>query len=75
MRSCSVTKGTQPGVPLQPGGVGWGGGWEGDSRGKRHVYLWLIHVVVQQKPTEHCKATILQLKVNSKNTGYVPANN
>ena len=26
------------------------------------VYLWLIHVVVRQKPTKHCKAMILQLK-------------
>ena len=28
------------------------------------VYLWLIHVVVQQKPTQHCKTIILQLKIN-----------
>ena len=27
------------------------------------MYLWLIHVVVWQRPTEHCKAIILQLKV------------
>ena len=26
------------------------------------VYLWLIHVVVWQKPTQYCKAIILQLK-------------
>ena len=25
-------------------------------------YLGLVHVVVQQKPTQHCKAIILQLK-------------
>ena len=30
-----------------------------------YVYLWLIHVDVQQKPTQHCKAIILQLKKNS----------
>ena len=29
------------------------------------VYLWLIHVAVQQEPTQHYKAIILQLKVNS----------
>ena len=29
-----------------------------------HVYLWLIHVNVQQKPTQYCKAIILQLKTN-----------
>ena len=39
-------------------------GWEGGSRGRRHAYLWLIHICVQQKPTQHCKATSLQLKIN-----------
>jgi hypothetical protein len=29
------------------------------------VHLWLICVVVWQKPTELCKAIILQLKTNS----------
>ena len=28
------------------------------------VYLRLIHIVVQQKPTQHCKTIILQLKIN-----------
>ena len=28
------------------------------------VYLHLIHVDVRQKPTQHCKAIILQLKLN-----------
>ena len=27
-----------------------------------YVYLWLIHAVVQQKLTQHCKAVILQLR-------------
>ena len=30
------------------------------------MHLRLIHVVVQQKPTEHCKAIILWLKINVK---------
>ena len=37
----------------------------GRGRSKREeiaVYLWLIHFVVQQKLTQHCKATIPQLK-------------
>ena len=46
-------------------------GWEGSSRGRGYIYiyiyLWLIHDVVQQKPTQQCKAIILQLKVNFKN--------
>ena len=49
-------------------------GWEADGRYKREgtcVYLWLIHVDVWQKPTQYCKAIILQLKINKflkKNT-------
>ena len=27
-----------------------------------YVYLWLIHVDVWQKPTQHCKASVLQFK-------------
>ena len=29
-----------------------------------YVYLWLIHVVIWHKPTQHCKAIILKLKIN-----------
>ena len=41
--------------------------WEVGGRFKRegtYVYPWLIHVDVWQKPTQHCKAIILQLKIN-----------
>ena len=27
-----------------------------------YIYLWLVHVNVWQKPTQYCKAIILQLK-------------
>ena len=44
-----------------------------------HVYSWLIHAVVQQKTTQHCKAIILQLKkeahvfhVGASRTGLAP---
>jgi len=43
-------------------------GWskEGSERGVQdggtHVYLWLIHVDVWEKPLQYCKAIILQLK-------------
>ena len=30
-----------------------------------HTHLWLIHVV-RQKPTQHCNAIILQLKLKKK---------
>ena len=42
-------------------------GWEVGERFKReetYVYLWLVHVDVWQKLTHHCKAIILQLKIN-----------
>ena len=45
------------------GGIGW------DVQGRfkmegTYVYLWLIRVVIQQKPTQYCKAIIFQLKIN-----------
>ena len=45
-----------------------GMGWQVRGRFKReetHIYLWLIHVDVWQKPTQYCKAIILQLKMNT----------
>ena len=29
-----------------------------------YVYLWLIYVYARQKPTQYCKAIIIQLKIN-----------
>ena len=53
-------------------------GWEVGRRFKRegvYVYLWLMHVRVWQKPTQHCKAIILQLKINVFfNLGILPEN-
>jgi len=45
---------------------GWDGEWVGGEfkREGIYAYIWLIHVAVQQKLTQHCKAMILQLKVN-----------
>ena len=43
-------------------------GWEEAGRLRTegaHVYLCLIHDDVWQKPTQYCKATILQLKINN----------
>ena len=41
-------------------------GVEGGSR-RVHVYLRLIHNVVQQKLTQHCKVITLQLKEKETN--------
>ena len=40
------------------------GGWF--KREGTYVYLWLIHAVVRQKPIQHCKAIILQIKKKRK---------
>ena len=49
--------------------MGEGGGFR---REETHVYQWLIHVAVWQKRTQHCKAIILQLKINKlKKRKYV----
>ena len=34
-----------------------------------YVYIGLIHVVVQRKPTQDCKAMILELNINFKKRG------
>ena len=54
-----MTQGAQPGALYQPRGVGWGRRWEGGSREREHVDT-------RQKPTQYCKAIILQLKINLK---------
>ena len=40
-----------------------GGGRETQDGGVIYVYLWLNHIVVWQKPTQHYKVIILQLKI------------
>ena len=52
---------------------GWGGRWEGGRLRREeiyvcvYIYIWLIHFVVQQKLTQHCKAIIiLQFKKKAK---------
>ena len=56
------------GALWQSRGVGWGGRWEGRSRRRGHTYrtytyLWLIHVDMWQKPSQYCKAIVLQLNI------------
>ena len=41
----------------------WDGGGGRLNREGICEYFWLIHVVVWQKPTQHCQAIILQLKI------------
>ena len=48
MGICCMAQETQTGALYQPRGVGWGGKWEGGSKGRGYIYiyLWLIHVKV-----------------------------
>ena len=52
-------------VTTYRGGMGWEVGGRFQREGI-YVYLWLIHVDVWQKPTQHCKAITLQLKMHNK---------
>ena len=47
-----------------PRGIGWRRRWEGGSGWGIHVYPWLIHVNVWQKPLQYCKVISLQLIKN-----------
>ena len=43
--------------------------WKVGGRFERegtYIYLWPVHVDVWQKPTQFCKAIILQFKKNEK---------
>ena len=59
-----MKQGTQKPV-LWDNPEGWGreGGGRGIQDGGTHVYLWLIHVDVWQKPPQYSKVIILQLKL------------
>ena len=64
MGNCYITPGAQTSDNLKGRD-----GWRVRGRFKRegtYVYLWLIHTDVWQKPTQYCKAIILQLKINLK---------
>ena len=39
-----------------------GGRRKAQEGGDMHIYLWLIHIIVRKKPTQHYKAIIPQLK-------------
>ena len=59
MGSFCIAKGAQPSALWWPRRVGGKLKREGIC-----THLWLIHAVVGQKPTQHCKAIILQLEVD-----------
>ena len=60
MEICLRCRELKSGAVWQPGAVRW----EGGTREGTYVCLWLIHVDIWQKPTQQCKAVILQSKIN-----------
>ena len=63
---CDVGSSTQ-------GSVTTYGGERGLQEEGTHVYLWLLHVDVWQKPIQYCKAIILQLKKKKRNQLTAPS--
>ena len=67
MLLCSRGSSAWCSVTTSKGGIGW----EMEGSLKREgtcVHVWLIHAAVWQKPMQHCKTIILQLKINKKKT-------
>ena len=57
----------------RPRGIGQRGRWEWGSGWGIHVYPWLIHVNVWQKPLQYYKVISLQLiKINGKKINLHP---
>ena len=50
-----------PGPLGRPRGIRQRGRWEGGLGWEIHVYPWLIHAYVWQKPLQYCKVISLQL--------------
>ena len=49
---------------------GWAGEWGERSAERVYVYTQLIHCVVLQRVTQHCKATAPRLKDSSAQAGF-----
>ena len=68
MGSGCIAQWGQPSALWQPRGVRWEGGSRG--RGYMCTYSWfLFDVIVQQRPTQHYKAIVLQAKIKNFRKG------
>ena len=61
---CDTGSSTQCSVTTQGGGMGCEMG--GRVKTTKLMYLWRIHIDIQQRPTQYCKAIMLQLKNRKK---------
>ena len=73
--SCRVTQGAQLGAVWGPRGAGrqWAGGRL--KREEIYVHIQLIHVLVKQKLTPHCKAIMLQYRQTNACNQKININN
>ena len=69
VRMRRAARGAQTGRGARDRGEGWGGVGGRFGREGTRAPLWLIRVGVGQKPTQGCKAVILQLKQNEQLPG------
>ena len=58
-----MTQGTKTRALWQPRGVGWGGRWEGSSRGRGHMYTYDWSMLMYGR-NHHNIVIILQLEIN-----------
>ena len=66
MGSCCLARGLSSVLCDDLNGWDGGGMRERSKREGANVYIWLIHFIVQQKPTQHCKAITPQQKKKKK---------
>ena len=68
---CCMAQETQTGALYQPRGVGWGGRWEGSSRGGGHIYTYgwfmLMFGRKQQNSVKQLSIKFFSLKKRKKN--------
>ena len=60
-----MAQGTQKGALYQPRGVGWGGGWEGGSKGRDYMYIYGGFMLrFDRKHQNSVKQLSFNLKIN-----------
>ena len=59
---------TQTGALYQPRGVGWGGRWEGDSKGRGYMYTYVWFMLRFDRKQQN---SVKQLSFNKKIKKYI----
>ena len=72
-RDCYIAQGAQLSALWWPRGMGWGR-WREAQEGRDISIHIVIHAVIEQKLTQHCKAITLQKKIKKINQLYLNNN-